>query len=162
MSDLSIGKHAPIPRYIVKKVPNKKTDIAIGLRKGLENLLTFSMKGKIIIPSGINVYCADERSQLKNKNKAMTVLRSRLLKVKQNEEKEKYAKERKDQVGTGDRSERIRTYNFPQSRITDHRINYSSHALNESLMGDLDHLLDSLNNFDQNLRLEALSKSDAN
>jgi peptide chain release factor 1 len=112
-------------------------------------------------PSGITVYCADERSQLKNKNKAMTVLRSRLLKVKQNEEREKYAKERKDQVGTGDRSERIRTYNFPQSRITDHRINYSSHALNESLMGDLDHLLDSLHNFDQNLRLEALSKSDA-
>ena len=112
-------------------------------------------------PSGITVYCADERSQLKNKNKAMTVLRSRLLKVKQNEEREKYAKERKDQVGTGDRSERIRTYNFPQSRITDHRINYSSHALNESLMGDLDHLLDSLHKFNQNLRLEALSRSDA-
>ena len=112
-------------------------------------------------PSGITVYCADERSQLKNKNKAMTVLRSRLLKVKQNEEREKYAKERKDQVGTGDRSERIRTYNFPQSRITDHRINYSSHALSESLMGDLDHLLDHLHNFDQNLRLEALSKSNA-
>ena len=112
-------------------------------------------------PSGITVYCADERSQLKNKNKAMTVLRSRLLKVKQNEEREKYAKERKDQVGTGDRSERIRTYNFPQSRITDHRINYSSHALNESLMGDLDHLLDSLHKFNQNLRLEALSKSNA-
>ena len=112
-------------------------------------------------PSGITVYCADERSQLKNKNKAMTVLRSRLLKVKQSEEKEKYAKERKEQVGTGDRSERIRTYNFPQSRITDHRINYSSHALNESLMGELDHLFDSLLKFEQNLRLEALSKSDA-
>ena len=55
MSDLSIGKHAPIPRYIVKKVPNKKTDIAIGLLNGLENLLTFSIKGKIINPSGINV-----------------------------------------------------------------------------------------------------------
>ena len=55
MSDLSIGKHAPIPRYIVRKVPNKKTDIAIGLLKGLENLLTFSINGKIINPSGINV-----------------------------------------------------------------------------------------------------------
>ena len=64
----------------------------------------------------------------------------------------------KDQVGTGDRSERIRTYNFPQSRITDHRINYTSHALNESLMGDLDHLLDSLYAFNQNIRLQALTK----
>ena len=107
-------------------------------------------------PSGINVYCADERSQLKNKNKAMTVLRSRLLKVKQNEEKEKYARERKDQVGTGDRSERIRTYNFPQSRITDHRIHYTSHALNESLMGDLDHIFENLHNYYQKLSLDNL------
>ncbi len=93
------------------------------------------------IPSGINVYCADERSQLKNKNKAMTVLRSRLLQKKQTEENEKYAKNRKDQVGTGDRSERIRTYNFPQSRITDHRVNYTSHALQETMMGELDHII---------------------
>ena len=111
------------------------------------------------VPSGISVYCADERSQLKNKNKALTVLRSRLLKIRQTEEREKYAKERKDQVGTGDRSERIRTYNFPQSRITDHRINYSSHALNESLMGDLDHLLDSLQEFHLNKEIEALTQS---
>ena len=84
---------------------------------------------------------------LKTKNKAMTVLRSRLLKLKQQEENDKYAKERKDQVGTGDRSERIRTYNFPQSRITDHRINYTSHALEESLMGELDHIFDSFQSF---------------
>ena len=96
------------------------------------------------IPSGISVYCADERSQLKNKNKAMTVLRSRLLQKRQREENEKYAKNRKDQVGTGDRSERIRTYNFPQSRITDHRVNYTSHALQETMMGELDHLINFL------------------
>ena len=96
------------------------------------------------IPSGISVYCADERSQLKNKNKAMTVLRSRLLQKKQNDENEKYAQNRKSQVGTGDRSERIRTYNFPQSRITDHRINYTSHALQETMMGELDHLINIL------------------
>jgi peptide chain release factor 1 len=107
-------------------------------------------------PSGISVYCADERSQLKNKNKAMTVLRSRLLKAKQAEENEKYAKDRKSQVGSGDRSERIRTYNFPQSRLTDHRINYSSHALNDSMMGDLDHLIDALISHDQASKLEAL------
>jgi peptide chain release factor 1 len=96
------------------------------------------------LPTGICVYCADERSQLKNKNKAMTVLRSRLLQKKQQEENEKYAQNRKDQVGTGDRSERIRTYNFPQSRITDHRVNYTSHALQETLMGDLDHVIEIL------------------
>ena len=108
-------------------------------------------------PSGLTVYCADERSQLKNKSKAMTVLRSRLFKIKQAEEREKYAQDRRDQVGTGDRSERIRTYNFPQSRITDHRINYTSHALNESLMGDLDHLFNALYEQDLKLRLENLS-----
>lgn len=96
------------------------------------------------IPSGINVYCADERSQLKNKNKAMTVLRSRLLQKKQSEENKKYALNRKNQVGTGDRSERIRTYNFPQGRITDHRVNYTSHALQESMMGDIDHIIEFL------------------
>ncbi len=110
--------------------------------------------------SGITVYCADERSQLKNKTKAMTVLRSRLLKLKQNEEREKYARERKDQVGTGDRSERIRTYNFPQSRITDHRINYTSHALNESMLGDLDHLFETLVLEDQNIRLKEMLTSE--
>jgi len=107
-------------------------------------------------PSGISVYCADVRSQLKNKNKAMTVLRSRLLKAKQAEENEKYANDRKSQVGSGDRSERIRTYNFPQSRLTDHRINYTSHALNDSMMGTLDHLIDALIAHDKALKLEAL------
>jgi len=107
-------------------------------------------------PSGISVYCADERSQLKNKNKAMTVLRSRLYKVKQAEEKKKYADDRKSQVGSGDRSERIRTYNFPQSRLTDHRINYTSHNLNSTMMGDLDHLLEALKEHDQQTRLEHL------
>ena len=102
-------------------------------------------------PSGLTVYCADERSQLKNKNKAMTVLKSRLLNLKV-EESAKYAQERKNQVGTGDRSERIRTYNFPQSRITDHRINYTSMHL-ISYDGCLDHLLDALKQEDQNIKL---------
>ena len=104
-------------------------------------------------PSGIMVYCADERSQLKNKNKAMTVLRSRLFKQKQSEENEKYAQDRKIQVGSGDRSERIRTYNFPQSRLTDHRINYTSHNLSSTMLGDLDHVLSELINYDQQKRL---------
>ena len=78
---------------------------------------------------------------------------------KQAEENAKYANDRKAQVGSGDRSERIRTYNFPQSRLTDHRINYSSHALNDSMMGDLDLLIDALTAHDQTVKLEALSKN---
>ena len=112
------------------------------------------------IPSGINVYCADERSQLKNKNKAMTVLRSRLLQKKQNDENEKYAQNRKNQVGTGDRSERIRTYNFPQSRITDHRVNYTSHALQETMMGELEHLISYLEKEDLSKRLKNINLGD--
>lgn len=107
-------------------------------------------------PSGISVYCADERSQLKNKAKAMTVLRSRLLKSKQAEENEKYAQERRIQVGSGDRSERIRTYNFPQSRLTDHRINYTTHSLGDSMLGELDHLIEALIDFDRKIQLENL------
>ena len=109
------------------------------------------------LPTGINVYCADERSQLKNKNKAMTVLRSRLLQKKQQEENEKYAQNRRSQVGTGDRSERIRTYNFPQSRITDHRVNYTSHALQETLMGDLEHIIEILEKEELSERLQNIN-----
>jgi peptide chain release factor 1 len=108
------------------------------------------------IPSGINVYCADERSQLKNKNKAMTVLRSRLLQKKQDEENAKYAQNRKSQVGTGDRSERIRTYNFPQSRVTDHRVNYTSHALQETMMGELTHIISYLEKEDLEERIKSV------
>jgi peptide chain release factor 1 len=112
------------------------------------------------LPTGICVYCADERSQLKNKNKAMTVLRSRLLQKKQQEENEKYAQNRKDQVGTGDRSERIRTYNFPQSRITDHRVNYTSHALQETLMGDLDHVIEILEKEELTKKLQNINNNE--
>lgn len=108
------------------------------------------------IPTGINVYCADERSQLKNKLKAMTVLRSRLLKVKQDEEAAKYAAHRRSQIGTGDRSERIRTYNFSQSRITDHRIGYTAHNLDEVLEGDIDALCRALERADNDARVTAL------
>ena len=110
-------------------------------------------------PTSLTVYCADERSQLKNKNKAMTVLRARLLNLKQEEEREKYAANRRRQIGTGDRSERIRTYNFPQSRMTDHRIGHSTRNLTEVMDGGLNEVLDALIEEDRRLRLEEISAS---
>ncbi len=96
------------------------------------------------LPSGMVVTCQDERSQHKNREKAMKVLRSRLLDIKRMEEEKKIAEKRRNQVGTGDRSERIRTYNFPQNRVTDHRINLSLRKLEAILNGDLDEIINKL------------------
>jgi peptide chain release factor 1 len=96
------------------------------------------------IPSGIVVACQDERSQGKNKNKAMRILRARLLAAKKEDELKRKTQERRFQIGTGDRSEKIRTYNFPDRRITDHRINFTVHQLEAVLDGDLDELSDAL------------------
>ena len=95
-------------------------------------------------PTGMIVRCADERSQIKNKAKAMTVLRSRLLDIKIAEEEAKYAAFRKDQVGTGERNERIRTYNFPQNRVTDHRIEVTLYNLPQFMEGDIDGIVQPL------------------
>ena len=95
-------------------------------------------------PTGLTVTCADERSQLKNKAKAMVVLRSRLLKIKEEEERARYAQNRRSQIGTGDRSERIRTYNFPQNRMTDHRVGYTSHNLPGIMEGAVDEIVAAL------------------
>lgn len=95
-------------------------------------------------PTGMIVYCADGRSQQKNKAQAMAVLRSRLLKLKEDEEKAKYASQRRNQIGTGDRSERIRTYNFPQNRVTDHRIGLTLYSLPQVMEGNLDTLIEAL------------------
>ena len=107
-------------------------------------------------PTGMIVKCADERSQLKNKNKAMKVLRSRLLEQKEREEQEKYAANRKSQVGSGDRSERIRTYNFPQGRMTDHRINLTLYSLDELMEGGLSPVVEGLQEADKKQRIEAI------
>jgi peptide chain release factor 1 len=96
------------------------------------------------MPTGIVVSCQDEKSQISNKDKAMRVLRARLYDMKQQEEMAKYADARKSAVGTGDRSERIRTYNFPQSRVTDHRIGLTLHKLDMILDGDLEEVIDAL------------------
>ncbi len=96
------------------------------------------------IPTGLVVSCQDEKSQHKNKSKALKVLMARLFDLKQREQMEEMAQKRKDQVGTGDRSERIRTYNFPQTRVTDHRIGLTLHKLNEVMEGELDEVIDAL------------------
>jgi peptide chain release factor 1 len=108
-------------------------------------------------PSGLTVRIADERSQIKNRAKAMTVLRSRLLERKIAEENAKYAAQRKDQVGTGERSEKIRTYNFPQNRVTDHRIELTLYNLANVIDGDIDPLVDPLMAHDVETKLKTLT-----
>ncbi len=109
-------------------------------------------------PTGIVVSCQDEKSQHKNKAKALKVLRSRLLKVREEEQKKELDENRRAQVGSGDRSERIRTYNFPQSRVTDHRVNLTSYNLESVLEGQMDEILDPLI---QHFQAQALQEAQA-
>jgi peptide chain release factor 1 len=108
-------------------------------------------------PTGLTVECSDERSQIKNKARAMTVLRARLLKRQEDEEHARYAAARKSQIGSGERSERIRTYNFPQNRVTDHRIGFSLHNLPAVLEGGIGELVGALQQADYAERLAALT-----
>jgi len=107
------------------------------------------------LATGIVVTCQDERSQLKNKAKALRVLRARLFDMKQTEQQNKITQSRRMQVGTGDRSEKIRTYNFPDRRITDHRIGFTVHNLEGVLEGDLDEIINALREEDKRLKLGA-------
>lgn len=109
------------------------------------------------LPTGIIVACQDERSQLKNRERAMTILKSKLYDFYQGQKEKEYADTRKSQVGTGDRSERIRTYNFPQGRMTDHRINFTAYNLLEFMNGDIEDLLTELAIADQKAKLENLN-----
>ena len=106
-------------------------------------------------PSGLSVASQQEKSQHRNREIAMRILRSRLLEMKQEEEDAKHAAKRKSQVGTGDRSERIRTYNFPQNRVTDHRYGLSWHDLYGMLEGNIDQMFDEIIALDTTRRLEA-------
>ena len=108
------------------------------------------------VPTGMVVQCQDERSQLKNREKALKVLRSRLLEFEMEKIDKERAADRKTQVGSGDRSERIRTYNYPQNRVTDHRIGLTLHKLEQVLEGNMDELIDALNTHYQAERLKDL------
>lgn len=106
------------------------------------------------LPTGIVTTCQDERSQLRNRTKAMSVLRARLLDIEQRKQEEEITKQRRSQVGTGDRAEKIRTYNFPQDRVSDHRIGLTLHNLPRILDGELDQLINTLATNEQTKRLE--------
>jgi peptide chain release factor 1 len=106
------------------------------------------------------ISCQDEKSQHKNRAKALRVLRARLLDIAKHEQQEKISRERRSQIGTGDRSERIRTYNFPQGRVTDHRINLTLYKLGSVLEGELDEVLEALQQADQAERLKEFDKSE--
>jgi peptide chain release factor 1 len=110
------------------------------------------------LPTGLVVTCQDEKSQHKNKAKAFKVLRARLLEMKQQEQQQELAQTRKSQVGSGDRSDKIRTYNFPQSRVTDHRINLTLYKLQNVLEGDLEEIIAALIKDEQERKLEEISK----
>lgn len=110
------------------------------------------------IPTGIVISCQDEKSQLKNKDKALKVLRARLYELERAKQHDAEAEARKSQVGTGDRSEKIRTYNFPQGRVTDHRIKLTLHKLDTILNGDLDEVIDSLIAADQTAKLAKMNE----
>jgi peptide chain release factor 1 len=107
------------------------------------------------VPTGLVVSCQDEKSQLQNKLKAMRILRSRLYDIEEQRRREEMGAARRSQIGSGDRSEKIRTYNFPQSRVTDHRINLTVYRLDSILDGDLDEFIDELSRREQAERLQA-------
>jgi peptide chain release factor 1 len=113
------------------------------------------------LPTGLVVTCQDERSQLQNKLRAMAILRARLYDIEQSKQAAQVEQARRSQVRSGDRSEKIRTYNFPQSRVTDHRIGLTSHRLEAILNGDLDELVDELAAADQAEAVEELAAVDS-
>ncbi len=106
-------------------------------------------------PTGIVVQCQDERSQLQNRERAMSILKAKLFEIEETRRREEQKADRRSQVGSGDRSEKIRTYNFPQSRITDHRINFSAHQLSAVLDGEIDPFIEELATEDEAKRLAA-------
>ena len=121
---------------------------------------TYSAVRLTHIPSGVVVSQQDEKSQIKNRAKAMKVLRARLYEMEMRKQQEAIAKERRGQVGTGERSEKIRTYNFKENRITDHRINFTMHQLTDALDGDLDELIAQVEAHTEADKLKQATESD--
>ena len=145
-----------LKRLLLPKDPNDDRNVIIEIRGGAGGQHINKTESAVRIthiPTGLVVECQDERSQYKNKDKAMKILRSRLYERMQQEQNDKIASERRMQVGTGDRSERIRTYNFPQGRMTDHRIGLTLYRLEDIMNGNLDEVFDALATADELARL---------
>ena len=113
------------------------------------------------IPTGIVISCQDEKSQLKNKDKALKILKARLFEIEQRKQQEAMASDRKSQIGSGDRSERIRTYNFPQGRVTDHRIGLTLYKLDSFMNGDIEEVINALITADQAEKMQAMGNTDS-
>ena len=111
------------------------------------------------IPTGLMVYCQVERSQIKNKERALTILKSRLYDLKVQEQEKALGADRKAKIGTGDRSEKIRTYNYPQNRLTDHRINFTIMHLDKVMEGNLEEVIEALITADQKLKMGITSEN---
>jgi peptide chain release factor 1 len=147
---------AVLPEAEEKDIDIKPNDLKIDVYRagghGGQSVNTTDSAVRITyLPTGMVVTNQDEKSQIKNKEKAMSVLRSRLLQAKIDEEQSKLAAERKSLIGSGDRSEKIRTYNFPQDRITDHRINYSRSDIGGALSGSIEDLIENLQIYERQL-----------
>ena len=135
--------------------PNDARNVIFEIRAGGQHINKTSSAIRVThLPTGMVVECQDERSQYKNKDRALKILRSRLFDRKQKEQDDKVAAERRSQVGTGDRSERIRTYNYPQGRVTDHRIGLTLYRLEEVLNGDIDEIIEALTAADRAEKLK--------
>jgi peptide chain release factor 1 len=150
---------AVLPEALDVEVELKSDDLRIEVSRaggpGGQGVNTTDSAVQVLhIPTGVIVRCQDGRSQLKNKEKALSILRARLLERKQREEAEKYSAQRRGQIGTGGREEKIRTYNFPQNRVTDHRIGLTLHNLDGVIDGDLDELISALQAADVAERLK--------
>jgi len=144
------------------KIPDSdvKMDVYRSAGAGGQNVQKNSTAVRLThIPTGIVVQCQDERSQLQNRLRAMAILRARLYEIEEEKRRSAIEQTRKLQVGSGERSEKIRTYNFPQSRVTDHRIGFTSHNLPVFLDGNLDEMLDELATQDEADRLSAVEAS---
>ncbi|HRY62256.1 MAG TPA: peptide chain release factor 1 [Candidatus Paceibacterota bacterium] len=153
----STASVAVLPIVESKKIAIPESDIEMEFSraggKGGQNVNKVETAVRLVHkPTGIMVRCTSERSQLKNRETAMSILAAKVAELKRVEEEKKLSSERKSQIGTGDRSEKIRTYNFPQNRITDHRIKESWHNIEKVMAGDLDPIIDALIAFDKGER----------
>jgi peptide chain release factor 1 len=141
-------------------IPDKDIEIEVYRSSGAggQNVQKNSTAVRLThIPTGMVVSCQDERSQLQNKVRAMSILRARLFEIEEEKRRSEIEQNRRSQVGTGERSEKIRTYNYPQSRVTDHRINLSTYNLAGFMSGNLDEFIDELSTRDEADRLAAAS-----